>query len=87
MRPRAVPLPISSRRMRTTSFPSPQGRMPASMATPKVTAVSMESMPRSSMMLSARAMSSSSVMRQLAPRPQMVSYSKPEVRYWPSLSL
>ena len=61
--------------------------MPASMATPKMTAVSMESMPMSSMMLSAWAMSSRSSMQQLAPRPQMVSYSKPEVRYLPSLSL
>ncbi len=41
------------------------------MATPKMTAVSMESMPMSSMILSAWAMSSRSSMQQLAPKPQI----------------
>ena len=86
-RPSGVPLPISSLRHRTTSLPSPHLMTPASMATANITGVSMESTPMSSMMLSHSAISSRSSMQQSAPKPQMVSYSKPEVRYLPSLSM
>ncbi len=56
------------------------------MATPKATGISMESTPMSSMTQSFLAMSSRSLTLQAQPKPQMVSYSKPEVMYLPSLS-
>ena len=87
IRPRAVPLAISSSRMRQTPRPSPKGRTPASMATPMATEVSMVSMPMSSINLSAMAIWSRLSTQQSAPIAQIDSYSKPEVSFLPAASL
>ena len=67
--------------------PSPNGRSPPSIATPMATPVSIVSSPKSSSIRSSSWMMSRSLMPQLPPWDQTVSYSACLLMYLPVASL